>query len=336
MRPKVGEEVRQLAEQTELWSERLDTLGTAGGSRIEDSPATVEQRLDPNVRVSALHDEVSGARILVPTFETADQSSGDVDCSQHQAQRRGEVLAMTLLAIEEKILDRVDRRIIDGHIERVAELTGVSQVMQNPSRLVGRRRIRSVGWIRDLPSQFLEPIQPARQGAVIVDLARIKRNEVRPAREWDVSLGPGFARINLVLQSLAARYVLVAIEHGSDSPFGHSRQTVFQRPGDVLRHRKQDSGIHGLGSKLLSNAVLRGCCWNILRPVIFSRRTDTPFPVFVFAHDRAAKQRLVKAHLSGVRDDVDRLIVLLIEHPHFQDRVGSLQNLADVAELHFL
>ena len=104
--------------------ETLPTLGSSVGScgsGIECMPAGAgEVGLDPGMRVFGADDVVSGEIVELVAAESGDHAGRNAQRAQHDRHRRCEVLAVSLLAFEKKIRNRI----FDGggrEFERVTE-----------------------------------------------------------------------------------------------------------------------------------------------------------------------------------------------------------------------
>ena len=64
--------------------------------------------LDPAMRVLLSHIQSSGQLIPVASLEAVDDSGGDVDGTQEKRKCAGEVFAVTLLAIDQEVFDRIE------------------------------------------------------------------------------------------------------------------------------------------------------------------------------------------------------------------------------------
>ena len=104
----------------------------------------------------------------------------------------------------------------------------------------------------------------------------------------------------------------------------------------MLRHGEDDARIHRLDPKFLPNAIARWRRRDNSWSVVSSCSTNPPISLLVLREHRAAKERFVEPHPSGMDSDVDRLIAELIEHPHLQHGVRPFENLSDVPQMHLV
>ena len=105
--------------------------------------------------VPLLDFEGPGDRVDGPPLESTHKPRRDVDGPQHERQRRSKVLAVPRLAIEKEILHRIEFRVVDRRIERIAVLAAVAQV---PAESIDRAARRTPRGFRAACSARARPL----------------------------------------------------------------------------------------------------------------------------------------------------------------------------------
>ena len=222
--------------------------------RIEADPRVARNvRLHPGVRVASAHDVAAGQVVVFAAAEAVHDPRRDSQRAQHHRHGRREILAVSFLAFEQEIRQRVRRR-RSRHLQAVAVM-GAQVELDRRRLLVIRSRTR-----RDLLRQFHHPpVHPRRE--LEVDHGDVVRNLAgRPAQPFRARLSPQRRR-GVALRHAAAVQVVhrAAVIHADfHDPALHA---------DRHRRQKQHVGPDRLHQDFVEQGPQRAHIVAVLRQV---------------------------------------------------------------------
>ena len=274
--------------------------------------------------------------VVLGSLEPADESRRDAHTSQHQGQGRSEILAVPSLAIEDKVLDRIERGIIDRKIERVAELIRVAEVRLKHAgggfavgiSILGRSIENLTGELcQTLRRGVPQPLHPRRKSIQLDGVPSVQtpgglRDRERTRRDGRHGIEKG------------------AVQFEDFSPRQRLRKRVKVQQimrslsgGTLDRPRiKEDERVEGLQADIESDRCI-GIAGHI--PAVVPIGCLVPASLLVMVQDRPAKQRL-STHRSGEFAGGDRFIGIAVENLDLHDQFVTLHDLTNVAQLHVL
>ena len=242
---------------------------------------------------------------------------------------------MPLLAVEDKVLDRIDRGILDREIERVAELIRVAEVrLQHAGGglavgipILGRSIENLLGEfgqaLRRGVAQVLHPRRKSIQSNGVLDIQTLgglrERERARRLGRHGIGIGAVHIRVVTPLQSLGkpVKIQLIRLRHAIRPP---DRAWI-----------KEDERMQGLHGDIQSDLAI--CI--VVRRHIVARLVLVPTSLFVLVQHRPAKQRL-STQRSGQFFGGQRLIGIAVENLDLHHQFVALHDLTNVAQLDVL